>query len=99
MPVGKSMYWPFQAARYIIYTSMRGETVGDYTSLLFGKQTILTGMASVLDLSGSMMQFNQSPSGEQADLSAMARDFRAVGSDMKMAIQCEMQGNHGDDKA
>lgn len=62
-----------------------GDLFDKYT--LFARPCFLSGMARVLDLSGSLSQYNYSPTPEQADLNALCSDWVAVENDLREAIK------------
>lgn len=51
----------------------------DDTCFLFADANFLTGMAAVMDISGSLLVYNESPSGLEADERAIASDWAMVG--------------------
>ncbi len=53
---------------------------------LFGSFGFLEGMGRVVDLGSTMVEYNQSPSPEEADNRALASDWQAVGDDLKNAM-------------
>ena len=55
---------------------------GYYSDFLFADASFTEGMARVLDLGGTLTEFNRSLTSEQADAIALAMDWRAVGADM-----------------
>ena len=54
---------------------------------LFATPGFVNGMGSVLDLGGTLFQYNGSSSGEEADALAMRSDFQAVGNDLRTAAE------------
>lgn len=54
----------------------------DHTGFLFANPTFLSGLASVMDISGSLITYNVSPSGAEADQRAIASDWANIGSDI-----------------
>ena len=48
---------------------------------------MLAGMGRCLDIAGLFDSYNTSRTGEEADARAIAADFRAVGKDLKEAIE------------
>lgn len=60
--------------------------MGRYSDLLFARSSFLTGMASVLDLGGTLVEFNTSQLPEVADARALRADWRQVGEDIQRAI-------------
>ncbi len=53
---------------------------------LFGGFGFWEGMARVLDLGGTMVVYNDSPTIEEADLRALSEDWQAVCDDIRNAI-------------
>jgi hypothetical protein len=54
---------------------------------LFGSFGFLEGMARVLDWGSTMVTYNESPTGEEADRRALLSDWQSVGDDIKAAIK------------
>jgi hypothetical protein len=50
---------------------------------LFGSFDFWEGMARVLDVGGTMVVYNESPSIEEADARALSSDWQAVGDDLR----------------
>jgi len=44
-------------------------------------------MASLLDLGGTLLKFNESLTPERADSTALMMDWRVIGDDMRRAMQ------------
>lgn len=59
----------------------------DFSTFLFARPTFLGGMATVLDMGGTLFNYNSSESAEEADRVALSMDFHAVGLDMKRATE------------
>lgn len=59
----------------------------DYTTFLFANPSLLEGAARVLDLGGTLEEYNVSADGEEADRRAFLMDQRAVGSDLRKAMR------------
>ncbi len=55
------------------------------SDFLFGKVSVMESIGSILDLSGSIPEYNQSATGEEADTRAIYNDFAAVGADILYA--------------
>jgi hypothetical protein len=53
---------------------------------LFALPSFFGGMARVLDLGGTLKEFNYSPSPERADYIALKSDWSAIGSDVWTAM-------------
>ena len=60
--------------------------MGDFSDLLYGKPSLLEGVARVLDFTGALNQYNETRTGEGADYRALAADWRAIGSDIQTAM-------------
>ena len=56
------------------------------SDFLFARSSFLRGVASVLDIGGTLTEFNQSLTPEQADEIAMRMDWEAVGHDLRSAM-------------
>ena len=50
---------------------------------LFGSFNFWEGMARVLDVGGTMVVYNESPTIEEADSRALSSDWQAVGDDLR----------------
>lgn len=59
------------------------------TDFLFEQPSLLSGVARVIDLWGSLDSYNQSEDPEQADCLAMYADWRMVGQDLMEVIDQE----------
>ena len=59
----------------------------DDTCFLFASPGFVTGLASVMDIGGSLLTYNVSPSGAEADRRALASDWAVVGSDILNAAE------------
>jgi hypothetical protein len=57
----------------------------DRAGFLFAAPSFLGGMASVLDMGGTLVTYNISETPEEADSRALASDWAAVGDDLKEA--------------
>lgn len=57
-----------------------------YTGYLFAKPTFSDGVASLVDVSGSLLAFNYSKTSKEADTKALITDWYAVCNDFKEAI-------------
>ena len=60
---------------------------------LFARPSFTEGMARVLDLGGTLQEYNVSDTGKEADIHALRNDWRAVGDDIKEAIKSYEQGD------
>jgi acetylornithine/succinyldiaminopimelate/putrescine aminotransferase len=59
----------------------------DDTGFLFAEPTFLSGIASLFDLSGSLVVYNESKTGQEADRRALASDWAVVGKDIRTAAK------------
>jgi len=56
------------------------------TSYLFNMPGFLLGVASVIDIGGTLHKYNESISPNEADTMALSSDVIAIGKDMREAI-------------
>lgn len=61
--------------------------MSDFTTFLFSTPSFLTGAASVIDLGGTLVTYNQSRDSDAADLRALRADNEAVAVDAGAALQ------------
>lgn len=61
------------------------------STFLFAEPSFLSGIASIVDLNGSLRNYNTSATPEEADERALAADWRAVGKDIENAIETEKE--------
>jgi len=59
----------------------------NYTFCLFAKPSFIEGYGRLLDVSGSFNVYNESPTEKEADFSALRADWKAIGLDIKSAIE------------
>jgi hypothetical protein len=65
--------------------------MGKLTSeFLFARPSFLEGVGRILDFAGSMTEYNQSQSPEEADLRALQADWAILGEDMRTAAQASV---------
>ena len=74
---------PARGWRYAA-TNYADTKMGDYTSFLFAKPSFLEGMARVLDLGGTLTEYNRSRSGSEADETALLSDWLALAEDVRV---------------
>ncbi|WP_041283765.1 hypothetical protein [Desulfobacca acetoxidans] len=53
---------------------------------LFGSFGFFEGLARVVDIGGTMVVYNDSPTPEEADRKALFSDWRTVGDDISTAV-------------
>jgi hypothetical protein len=53
---------------------------------LFGSFGFLEGLARVVDIGGTMVVYNESPTTEEADRRALTSDWQTVGDDLRTAM-------------
>ena len=63
----------------------------DYSTFLFATPSFTQGIASAVDLGGTLAVYNSSESEEEADRRAIAADWAAVWSDFWAVIADEFQ--------
>lgn len=62
------------------------------SGFLFAQPSFLGGVASVIDLGGTLVEYNESLSPEQADALALWADWWAIGDDFRDVIAEEAEG-------
>jgi hypothetical protein len=67
---------------------------GHYSSFLFARPSFIEGCARVIDVGGTLQQYNTSPDGSTADYFAMYADWLAVGADLQNAIDSLAPGTN-----
>lgn len=60
--------------------------MGELSTFLFARPSFIEGMARVIDLGGTLQEYNVSASPEQADEIAQNMDVRAVNADFRAAL-------------
>lgn len=60
--------------------------MSDKSTYLFARPSFLEGVARVVDLGGTLQNYNVSKTEDEADLKALRKDWEAVGGDIKSAI-------------
>jgi hypothetical protein len=60
--------------------------MSDYTSFLFARPSFLEGVARLLDVGGTLNEYNTSPNGRLADYNALRMDWKAVGDALRQAM-------------
>ena len=63
----------------------------NYSTFLFANPSFTQGLASALDIGGTLVVYNASSSTEEADRRAIASDWAAVWDDLRAAIKDELQ--------
>lgn len=58
-----------------------------FTDQLFAMQGFFGGMASALDMGNTLTIYNESLTPEEADAMAIRSDWKAVGQDLRSAMQ------------
>ncbi len=62
----------------------------EMSDFLFAMPSFLSGVGSAIDIGGTMMMFNESPSPEEADALALANDWAVVNGDVRKAVEKEL---------
>ena len=57
------------------------------TDFLFARPSFIEGIASVLDLGATLIEYNESKTPEDADYIALKSDWGVIGNDIKNAIE------------
>jgi len=61
--------------------------MGKLSGFLFPRPSFLEGAARVVDVGGTLNRYNRSETPEEADALAMYADWKAVGEDIRRAMQ------------
>jgi hypothetical protein len=64
------------------------------TDFLFARASFWEGFSRVLDIGGTLTEYNRSRDGAEADRRAIQSDWAAVGRDMGIAIDTVAQGDN-----
>ncbi len=67
--------------------------MGDFTDLLYARPSFFEGVARIVDLGGTLNEYNRSPTSEQADCDALEADWSAIGQDLEQAITIYQASN------
>ena len=62
--------------------------------LFSGRSSVLRGIGSIIDFSGSLHEYNPSRGAEKADALAIHNDFSAVGQDIAASINVWQSQNN-----
>ena len=57
------------------------------SAFLFARPNFLSGVSRLFDLAGTLNIYNVSPNGDIADIRAFQEDWRAIGDDMRRALE------------
>jgi hypothetical protein len=57
--------------------------MGRFTDLLYARPSFFEGFARLLDLGGTLNEYNQSDTSDDADLVALRSDWEAIGEDFR----------------
>lgn len=63
------------------------EKITDDGAFLFADPTFVGGAATALDIGGSLVVYNVSRDGNEADLRSLASDWAVTGRDLKCGIE------------
>lgn len=58
----------------------------DITNFLFADSDFLSGFGSVMDIGGTLVEYNSPLSGRDADRRAIVSDWAAIGEDFRLSI-------------
>lgn len=56
------------------------------SDFLFAQPSYLSGVARIFDFGGALNEYNDLPTGEEADALALALDWAVVGDDIRAAM-------------
>jgi hypothetical protein len=59
--------------------------MGDFSTFLFANPSFFEGLCRVLDIGGTLTEFNRSRSAAEADLLALHADWLALGEDFRQS--------------
>ncbi len=60
--------------------------MNDTCEILYATPSFTEGIGRILDFGNTLTEYNNSPSGEQADFLALRADWRAVAADLRTAM-------------
>ena len=63
--------------------------MGNHSFNLFSRPSLCEGASRLMDFSGSLNQYNTSPSPSEADTRSLSHDWQAIGLDLEQAISDE----------
>jgi hypothetical protein len=75
-----------QDSHAVVRFQERRDPMSDFTTFLFARPSFIEGLARLFGFSGSLNEYNSSPSPEVADTRAITADWMAVGADLRGAI-------------
>ncbi|MGD0655384.1 MAG: hypothetical protein ABSA16_13665 [Thermoguttaceae bacterium] len=64
------------------------------SAFLFARPSFFEGVGRIFDFAGTLNEYNNSLTPEQADYFAIKSDWRQIGADINQAIQ-KITGSHG----
>ncbi len=59
---------------------------GMHSDFLYARPSFFEGMARIMDIGGTLNEYNASRTGAEADVIALMMDWNAVGQDLRRAI-------------
>lgn len=65
--------------------------MSDYSGILFARPSFVEGAARLVDVGGTLNEYNASRSAEDADQNALAADWRQVGAEILEAAKKRRQ--------
>lgn len=63
----------------------------DDTAFLFANPSFLQGLASAIDIGGTLVEYNISRTTQEADARAIAADWAITGKDILTALECSVE--------
>lgn len=68
--------------------------MGSYTEdtvFLFAKPSFIQGLASAVDIGGTLVEYNIARTPQEADTRAIATDWAITGKDILAALECSVE--------
>jgi len=74
--------------------------MGKFTDLLYARPSFLEGIGRLLDMGGTLNEYNRCDTPEDADLVALRSDWEALGQDYRAALgsiihESQVSAEHG----
>jgi hypothetical protein len=70
--------------------------MSELANFLCARPSFLEGASRVIDLGGTLNEYNRSMSGEQADYLALLADWRMIGEEIRSALKQNLQVVRGE---
>lgn len=69
----------------------RRRDLSSRTAILFARPSFIEGVSRIMDLTGTLSEYNQSETPQEADFNALWSDWCSVGSDLSEGIRQHAQ--------